>query len=166
MSEKKANAILSKYYGVSNIIWLDGVAGLEITDMHIDGFVKFAPNNTMITMNDNDLSEWSVSDADIERIKDAKNVNGEVYKKVLLPLTENNVTTAYGKKLDYKGSYINYYIANGVVLVPNYADPHDALANGIIAKLYPERKIIGIDVRNLYENGGMIHCVTQQQPKE
>lgn len=72
--------------------------------------------------------------------------------------------TVYGKQLDYKGSYVNYYVANGVVLVPNYGDVNDEAANKIIQKQYPDRKVIGIDVRNLYENGGMVHCVTQQQP--
>jgi hypothetical protein len=52
-----------------------------------------------------------------------------------------------------------------VVLVPNYLDPNDAMANQIIQAMYPSRTVVGIDVRNLYENGGMIHCVTQQQPK-
>lgn len=85
-------------------------------------------------------------------------------QKVYVPATKNNVKTAYGKQLDYKGSYVNYYVANGIVLVPNYGDVNDGVANKIIQKQYPDRKVIGIDVRNLYENGGMVHCVTQQQP--
>ncbi len=63
-------------------------------------------------------------------------------------------------------SYVNYYISNTKILVPNYNDPNDANANAIIQTLYPTRTVVGIDVRNLYENGGMIHCVTQQQPVE
>ena len=72
--------------------------------------------------------------------------------------------TTYGNNLGYKGSYCNYYIANNAVLVPNYNDPNDAVANAIIQGLHPGRTVIGIDCRNLYENGGMVHCVTQQQP--
>lgn len=67
--------------------------------------------------------------------------------------------------MGYKGSYVNYYIANNKVLVPNYNDPNDAVVNGIIQTLYPTRTVVAIDVRNLYENGGMVHCVTQQQPQ-
>ncbi|TKH07899.1 agmatine deiminase family protein, partial [Bacillus wiedmannii] len=81
-----------------------------------------------------------------------------------LPLSKDKVTLENGKALDYKGSYINYYIGNAVVLVPNYNDPNDKIANDTIQKLYPDRKVVGIDVRELYKNGGMIHCVTQQQP--
>ncbi|MEC0210063.1 MerR family transcriptional regulator [Paenibacillus ehimensis] len=43
-------------------------------------------------------------------------------------------------------------------------NPNDSTANGIIQKLYPDRQVVGIDVRELYKDGGMIHCVTQQQP--
>ncbi len=48
--------------------------------------------------------------------------------------------------------------------MPNYNDPNDKIANDTIQKLYPGHKVVGIDVRELYKNGGMIHCVTQQQP--
>jgi agmatine deiminase len=94
-------------------------------------------------------------------MSNANNVN---YTTVFLPLTQNNVTTQTGTALLYKGSYVNYYVANNRVLVPNYNDPNDTVANAIISGLYPGRTVVGIDVRNLYENGGMVHCVTQQQP--
>lgn len=82
-----------------------------------------------------------------------------------LPLTKNNVITTFGKNLGYKGSYVNFYTANTVVLKPTYNDPNDVIAKNILQSLYPTKAVIGIDVRNLYENGGMIHCVTQQQPQ-
>ena len=84
--------------------------------------------------------------------------------ELYLPLTQNNVKTTSGTDLGYKGSYVNYYVANNRVLVPNYNDSNDTVANNIIAGLYPGRTVVGIDVRNLYQNGGMVHCVTQQQP--
>jgi agmatine deiminase len=165
MTQAQTEDIFIKYLGVTNFIWLDGVAGLEITDMHIDGFAKFANKNTIVTMSKNDLLYWEVPQADINKLYTAKNKNGIAYNFVQLPLTANNVKTTYSKNLGYKGSYVNYYIANNSVLVPNYNDPNDVVANQIIQKLYPTRKVVGIDVRNLYANGGMIHCVTQQQPK-
>jgi agmatine deiminase len=149
---------------VTNFIWLDGVAGEDITDFHIDGFAKFYDKSTIITLSENDLIEWGVSDKDIDTLMNAKNALGEAYKHVYLPLSKNNVVLKNGKKLDYKGSYANYYIGNTVVLVPNYNDPNDKIANAIIQKLYSDRTVIGIDVRELYKEGGMIHCVTQQQP--
>ena len=165
MSQAQAEAIFKKYLGVTNFIWLNGKAGLEITDMHIDGFARFANATTIVTMKEADLVDWQVPQADIQTLFAAKNQSGTAYTLVKLPLTKNNAVTAYGKNLGYKGAYVNYYIANTKVLVPNYNDPNDAVANAMIQQLYPTRTVVGIDVRNLYENGGMIHCVTQQQPK-
>ncbi|MCT4285661.1 agmatine deiminase family protein [Elizabethkingia anophelis] len=164
ITQKEAEDYFKKYYGVSKVIWLEGVTGLDITDMHIDGFMKFINSSTMLTMEKDDLSDMGLSEKDVNTLYAATNAKGEQYKKVYVPATKNNVKTAYGKQLDYKGSYVNYYVANGVVLVPNYGDVNDEVANKIIQKQYPDRKVIGIDVRNLYENGGMVHCVTQQQP--
>lgn len=165
MTQAKAEENFTKYLGVTNFIWLDGVAGLEITDMHIDGFARFGNQTTIVTMAQADLLDWQVKQSDIDKLFGAKNKSGTAYNFVKLPLTQKNVVTTYGYNLGYKGSYVNYYIANTKVLVPNYNDPNDAVANSLIQALYPTRTVVGIDVRNLYVNGGMIHCVTQQQPQ-
>ena len=165
MTQAQAEAIFTQYLGVTKFIWLDGFLSTDdITDAHIDGFAKFANDSTLVTMSNADLTYWGLSSTDIATLYAASNVNNVQYNKVYVPLTQNNVVTAYGNNLGYKGSYCNYYIANNVVLVPNYNDPNDTVANAIIQGLYPNRTVVGIDVRNLYENGGMIHCVTQQQP--
>ncbi|WP_166925295.1 agmatine deiminase family protein [Flavobacterium poyangense] len=167
MSQAQAESNFTKYLGATKFIWLEGgFSEDDVTDMHIDGIAKFAAGNKLITMSDSDLAEWGVKDSDIDILNEASNAKNEVYTKVILPLTQRNVITKTGKALGYKGCYINFYVANGKVLVPNYNDPNDSVANKIIAGLYPGRKVIGIDVRNLYANGGMVHCVTQQQPKK
>ncbi len=166
MTQKQAETIFKKYLGVTNFVWLDGQAGLDITDQHIDGFARFGNSTTIVTMEQNDLLDFQVLQSDIDKLYLAKNKNGTLYTFLKVPLTQNNVTTTSGTNLAYKGSYINYYIANTKVLVPNYNDPNDDKANAIIQKLYPNRTVVGIDVRNLYENGGMVHCVTQQQPEK
>lgn len=164
LTESQIENYISINMGIANFIWLDGLYGSELTDMHIDGFVKFANDSTIVTFNNSDLQYWELTQQDIDTLMSAKNNNDVAYNFVIVPLTQNNVTTAYGNQLNYKGSYCNYYIANTVILMPNYNDPNDAVANSIIQGLYPNRTVVGIDVRNLYENGGMIHCVTQQQP--
>lgn len=164
MTQQEAESIFSRYLGVKHFIWLDGIAGLDLTDMHVDGFARFANGTTMVNLSPNDLVEWGLPEEDVDTLYQAKNANGKPYRHVELPMTARNVVTTYGKNLGYKGSYVNYYVANTVVLVPNYKDKNDKIANQIIAGLYPNRKVVGIDVRNLYANGGMIHCVTQQQP--
>lgn len=166
MTQKKAEEVFTKYLGVTNFIWLEGTAGLEVTDQHIDGFARFGNSKTIITMETHDLLNYEVKQSDIDQLYAAKNREGITYTFLKIPLTQNNVITTTGVNLGYKGSYINYYIANNKVLVPNYNDPNDLIANSMIQALYPNRIVVGIDVRNLYENGGMIHCVTQQQPIE
>ena len=165
MTQAQAEMIFTKYLGVTNFIWLDGQAGLELTDQHIDGFARFGNRTTIVTMKQSDLLNFDVKQSDIDKLLSAKNKSGTAYTFLKVPLTQNNVLTTNGINLGYKGSYVNYYIANNKVLVPNYNDPNDAVANGIIQTLYPTRTVVGIDVRNLYENGGMVHCVTQQQPQ-
>lgn len=164
MTQQEAEAIFTKYLGITKFIWLDGKAGLDITDMHIDGFARFANASTIITMNADDLDYWQVPAADVDKLYAATDKKSARYNFVKVPLTKNDVVTTYGKNLG-KASYINYYIANNRVLVPNYNDPNDAVANDIIQKLYPGKKVVGIDCRNLFANGGMVHCVTQQQPR-
>lgn len=166
MTQEQAETIFTKYLGATNFVWLDGQAGLEITDQHIDGFARFGNSNTIVTMEQNDLLYYDVQQSDVDKLYAAKNKDGTSYTFLKVPLTQNDVTTTNGTNLGYKGSYVNYYISNTKVLVPNYNDPNDASANAIIQTLYPSRTVVGIDVRNLYENGGMIHCVTQQQPVE
>lgn len=165
LTEKDIEHYFRKYYSVENIIWLDGVMGIDITDFHIDGFAKFYEKHIIITLTEDDMLDWGVSDKDIETLMTARNALDEAYEYVYLPLTKENVELKSGKILDYKGSYVNFYVGNEVVLVPNYNDVNDEIANEIIQELYPNRRVLGIDVRELYQYGGMIHCVTQQQPQ-
>lgn len=165
VSQAEAEEILHDMLGVEKFIWLDGVPGLDLTDMHIDGFARFGDENTIVTMNSTDLTYWEVPQSDINKLYASTDFDGTPYDFIYLPLTKKNVKTTYGKNLWTKGSYVNFYVANTKVLVPTYNDPNDAVAIDILQGLYPDREVVGIDVRNLYANGGMVHCVTQQQPE-
>lgn len=162
MSIEEAEAYMTKYLGVTNFIWLDGVEGEDITDAHIDGIAKFLDENTILTVSEQDFFQLyeEISELDYEVLHTAVNTEGKPYQVIELPLTANNVSG-----LEYKGNYINYYAGNEVVLLPVYQDPNDKIAINIIAGLYPDKEVVGIDVTALYQYGGMIHCVTQQQPE-
>jgi agmatine deiminase len=166
LTEVQIENYMTSYLGITNFIWLDGAFGgtLDITDMHIDGFVKFVDTNTIVTMNNSDLIYWGLSAQDISVLNSATNVNGNPYYFITLPLTQNNVTTSWGGNVNFKGSYVNYYVANDAVLVPIYNDPNDSIALSIIQNLYPSKTVVGIDCSNMFYEGGMVHCVTQQQP--
>lgn len=155
---------ITKYYGATNFIWLDGVSGMDITDNHIDGIIKFYDHKTIIAASEYNPEhpDFEEDDEDTRKLLAAKNIDGIPYEFVFLPSTKNNVVKVKGEWI--KGSYLNFYIGNKVVLVPNYKDENDEIANKILQDLYPDREVIGIDVRDLFADGGMIHCVTQQQP--
>lgn len=157
----QAEQYLSKYLGIRNFIWLEGVTDEDITDAHIDGMARFFDNHTLLTVSKEDFTELyeNIKIEDYSMMERAKNTAGKPYEIVEFPLTEKNVPG-----LDYKGSYLNYYIGNQVVLVPVYDDDNDELALEILAGLYPKRKIVPIIVNELFQYGGMLHCVTQQQP--
>ena len=154
LTEMQIENYLTSYLGVTNFIWLDGAFGgsLDITDMHIDGFVKFVNMNTIVTMSTSDLIYWGLSTQDISTLNSATDVNGSPYSFITLPLTQNNVTTSWGGNVNFKGSYVNYYVANDAVLVPVYNDPNDSSALSIIQTLYPSKTIVGIDCSNMFYN--------------
>lgn len=166
LTQAELEATLTEQLGVTKFIWLDGAPGGtdDITDMHIDGFARFGATGTIVTMSDTDLAYWGLSAADIRTLNGATDINGKLYAKIRLPLTARDVVTTSGYNIRFKGSYVNYYVGNAVVLMPTYNDPNDGLALGILQQQYPGRTVIGIDSRNLYRWGGMLHCVTQQQP--
>jgi agmatine deiminase len=167
LSQQDVEAAMAADFGIRRFIWLDGRSGgrLDITDTHIDAIARFADPHTIVTMRAADLVHYGLSPADAERLLTATDAEGAPYRRVQLPLTANEVVTDSGYELGFKGSYVNFYTANTVVLMPTYDDPNDDIARGILQSAYPEREVIGIDVRNLYRYGGMIHCVTQQQPQ-
>ena len=158
----EAEAYLMKYLGAANFIWLEGVLDEDITDAHIDGIARFYDDKTLLTVSEDDFLQLyeGIQVRDYKTLLTAVNVKGEPYKVLELPMTAKNV-----EGLDYKGSYLNYYVGNKVVLLPVYADENDTIAVDILSRLYQNKEIIPINVTPLYQYGGMLHCVTQQQPQ-
>lgn len=160
MSVEEVESYLKKYFGVTNIIWIEGLKNYDITDGHIDACVKFAGDNKLVTLPYDDFMWYCTeTEEDWEIVSNAVNAEGVPYEIVEIPLTE----TFYEELEDY-GCYLNYYVGNEVVLVPVYDDINDQVALDIIAGLYPTRKVVGINCLDLALFGGMVHCVTQQQP--
>ena len=95
-----------------------------------------------------------------QELRKARSINGKPYRLIPVPITRKIVEEA-----GCRGSYLNYYIGNEAVLVPVYGDENDKLGLKIIEGQFPGRRIVGIHVSKLFQYGGMIHCVTQQQPR-
>ena len=94
------------------------------------------------------------------RLKAARTADGKQFTIVELPLPRPVVF----RKQRLPASYANFYIANGLVLVPTFHDPNDRIALGILAELFPDREVIGIHAVDLVWGLGTLHCMTQQQP--
>lgn len=161
MKINEAEKYLSRYLGVSNFIWINGVIGEDITDAHIDGIARFYDDKTILTVSKKDFLDMyeEISESDYDILKSAHNANGKRYNIIELPMTSKNV-----KGLKYKGNYLNYYVGNDTVLIPVYNDVNDKKAIEIFEKLFKGKQIVPIDVTALYKYGGMIHCITQQEP--
>lgn len=162
-SVRQAEEYLSRYLGIRNFIWLEGVTDEDITDAHIDGTARFLDDSTILTVSKSDFAKLyeNINMDDYAKMQSARNAAGKPYEIIELPLTKEIVEGA-----DCYGSYLNYYIGNEVVLVPVYDDENDVLALETIAELYPTREVVPIVVNDLFQYGGMLHCVTQQQPHQ
>ena len=94
------------------------------------------------------------------RLKAARTPDGKQWTIVELPLP--NPVVFRGQRLP--ASYANFYIANGLVLVPTFHDANDRIALNILSELFPSREVIGIHAVDLVWGLGTLHCMTQQQP--
>ena len=155
MTQQEAEDYYRYYLGVTNFIWLDGIAGREITDDHIDGTARFANGDTIVTYPRDQF--WEPTEYDV--LVNARDTNGNPYKIVELPRTLNKVSG-----VNEYGIYINYYVGNKVVILPVFNDPNDDNAAKILQQLYPTKTIVPIEFTELYIDGGLVHCVTMQEP--
>ena len=96
----------------------------------------------------------------LRRLEAATDARGCPLRVVTLPMPAP--VTFDGERLP--ASYANFYIANGVVLVPTFNDPNDRVALGILAGLFPDRRVVGIHALDLVWGNGTLHCLTQPQP--
>jgi agmatine deiminase len=147
---------LRDFLGVRDILWLGtGIAG-DDTDGHIDDLARFVSERTVVTVVEEDRADVNFEPLQ-ENLSRLSNMKLDV---VTLPMPRR----IEREDLRLPASYANFYIANACVLVPTFADPADAAALSILRDLFPTRRVIGIDCRELIWGLGTFHCLTQQQP--
>lgn len=182
LSKAEIEAYLMEYLGVEVVIWLgEGVYNDE-TDGHIDNLACFLRGGAVaLTWTDDPHDpQYERSQAAYDTLRAARDAQGralEVYKLHQpdpLYITEeeaagiDHVDTAMPRPSGQRmaASYVNFYIANGGIIVPTFDDArHDAPACQTLAECFPEREIIPIYAREILLGGGNIHCITQQQPR-
>jgi len=152
---------LREYLGVREILWLgEGIEG-DDTDGHIDDLARFVSENTVVTAVEENREDknYEPLQENLARLRQMKVEQGEI-EIVTLPMPKKIVR----ENLRLPASYANFYIANSCLLLPTFADPNDETALSILQKLFPDRRAIGIDCRELIWGLGTFHCLTQQQP--
>ena len=151
-----------EYLGIERVVWLNrGIAG-DDTHGHVDDITRFAAENVIVTVtekNREDENHLPLAE-NLDRLRAARNLRGEPFEIVELPMPAPVVFE--GQRLP--ASYANFYIANGLVLVPTFNDPNDRHALNALAGVFAERKVVGIHCGDFIWGLGALHCMTQQQP--
>jgi len=154
--------VFADYLGIKNVIWLNsGIAG-DDTHGHVDDITRFVARDTVVTAVETnpDDPNYPPLRENIRRLRAATDQDGKPLAIIELPMPAPVIFE--GRRLP--ASYANFYIANGVVLVPVFNDPNDRFALDILADLFPNREVIGIYSGDLIWGFGAMHCMTQQQP--
>lgn len=160
---------LKQYLGVSKVLWLgEGIVG-DDTDGHIDDIARFvAPNMIVFALEeDPEDANYELLQDNLARLKSMTDAHGRPFTIVALPMPGVvGGTSTDTRNLDrLPASYINFYIANKVVLAPVFGHTNDARAVETLQQVFTDRRVVPINCEPLVWGMGTIHCVTQQQPQ-
>lgn len=181
MSREDIEQVLKEMLGVDTIIWLpEGIYNDE-TDGHVDNICAFTrPGQVVLAWTDDESDpQFARSKKAYDILTDATDAKGRKIEVVKLPIPSNPIliteedlcgyefeegedTRELGERL--AASYVNFYIANDKVLIPQFGDENDSIAVEILGKCFPDRKMVPIYARDILTGGGNIHCITQQVP--
>jgi agmatine deiminase len=157
-----AESELKAMLGVEKVVWLPGDPMDKETDGHIDGMCAFVkPGVVLFESNPNRSDPHTrILKENLACLRSQTDAKGRDFE--VLPLEEAVDATITSNI--FCRSYINFYIANGGVIVPGYGIGSDAKALATIQAAYPDRKVVMVQVNAIAAGGGAIHCITQEQP--
>jgi agmatine deiminase len=150
------------FLGIDQVIWLGrGIVG-DDTHGHVDDIARFVGPATIIAAVERDKNDGNHEPLAENRkiLKAARTSAGKQFTVVELPMPRPVVFR--GQRLP--ASYANFYLANGLVLVPTFHDPNDRVALNTLAEVFSDREIVGVHSIDLIWGLGALHCMTQQQP--
>jgi agmatine deiminase len=162
LSRAQIEDVLREHLGVDQVLWLkEGIVG-DDTDGHIDDLARFVDATTIVAAVEPDPADenHAILEDNLRRLHTFRDSNGRPYRIVELPMP-GYVGDEEGR---LPASYANFYIANGVVLLPTFGHPNDADAQRVLQGLFPTRRVVPIRCEDLVYGMGTLHCVTQQQP--
>ena len=181
LSRAQIEAGLREYLGLRTVIWLGRGVALDETSGHVDNLACFArPGHVVLSWTDDRGDpQYEISRDAERRLRAARDARGR--RLTLHKLHQPgplHLSDAEAASLDARpgtrprrggdrmaASYVNFYVGNRCVVVPRFGDPRDAAARRVLARLFPTRRIVGVDSREVLLGGGNIHCITQQIPR-
>ncbi len=163
LTQQQIEELVLTHLGAQKMIWLPQGIKDDDTDGHIDEIACFVAPGVVLALigSDRDDIDYAPLQNNLGVLRDAIDARGRKLEVITLEQPE----VAYKGDERLSQSYINFYLANGGVVMPGFGDQHrDAHARGLLSELFPRRKVLQIPARELAYGGGNIHCITQQQP--
>ena len=169
LSRDEIEKHLTDYLGVQKVLWLgEGIIG-DDTDGHIDDIARFVDSNVIICAIEDDPEDanYELLRDNLKRLEKMTDAHGRAFEVVTLPMPGAvGGSSTDTRNLDrLPASYANFYIANNVVLAPIFGHANDQRAIDTLQRVFPDRRVVGINCEPLVWGMGTIHCVSQQQPK-
>jgi agmatine deiminase len=162
-TQDEIDTILRDFLGVERVIWLPGALADDETAGHVDNVACFARPGLVLAHATDDRADpnHEPTQANLEVLRTATDARGRPLEVLTLPQPRPQ-TRDDGRRLTL--SYVNFYIANGGIVMPAFGDSADSTAHRTLAQAFPDRRLVQLDVLDLLHGGGGIHCITQQQP--
>jgi agmatine deiminase len=165
MTRTQAEAEFARTLGVTKVIWLHGNEDEFGTDGHIDGIACFTQPGAILFEESYERAgrSYKTATSNLRGVEDQTDAAGR--KIEVMRMTEAPPMGRRGKgDWGTSRSYINFYVANGGIIMPSYGVPADDAARDTVAAAFPRRDIVQVPIPVLCTGGGGIHCITQQQP--
>ncbi len=163
LGRQEVEELLRQYLGVRSVLWLNGGLEDDDTDGHVDNVACFARPGLVLALQSSDPEDGNhamLAD-NLARLRSATDAAGRSVEVVPIEQPRRRQMED-GRRLAL--SYINFYIANGGVVMPAFEDPQDRHACDAIQRAFPDRRVMQIPASEIVFGGGGIHCITQQQP--
>jgi agmatine deiminase len=154
--------VLREHLGATNVLWLDGMIEGDDTDGHVDDLARFVAPDTVVAVREADASDpnHAALEANWKRLRGMRDERGRALTVVALPMPPPLLVDG----VRCPASYANFYLGNGIALVPVFGAAQDARALAILRELLPGRRVVGIPAGDLVAGFGAVHCLTQQEP--
>ena len=164
LDRAQIETLLRDHLGVTAFVWLgQGLYG-DDTDGHVDNIACYVRPGVVMAAVCEDTADpnHAILQDNLARLKKAKDAKGRALEVIELPLPRE-VRHLDGQRLSL--TYVNYYIANGGIVMPSFGDANDGPARDIVARAFSDRRVVQVPASDILAGGGGIHCITQQQPR-